>query len=190
MVIPLRAYLGLLAFIALERIFELALSRRNARRAFARGGIESGQRHYRVMTVLHTSFLLSCAVEAMLTDRAAPAWLSMSALTGALAAQALRYWAVSALGDRWNTRVIVLPGAAPVTRGPYRFMRHPNYLAVMLELASVPLIRGLWITAAVFSVANAILLAVRITVEERALGDRYASSFAALPRLIPRLRHG
>jgi methyltransferase len=76
---------------------------------------------------------------------------------------------VIALGDRWNTRVIVTPGAPLVTRGPYRWMRHPNYLAVVIEIAAVPMIRGCWMTAVTFSIANALMLSVRIPIEERAL---------------------
>jgi len=84
----------------------------------------------------------------------------------ALVAQALRYWAIASLGDRWNTRIIVVPGLEPVTRGPYRFLRHPNYVAVVLELAAVPLIHGAWVTAAVFTLGNALLLLVRIRADE------------------------
>jgi methyltransferase len=189
-VIPLRFYLLLLAAIAAERIFELYLTRRNAHRAFARGAIEVGQRHYRVMAALHTAFIASCAIEAMGFPRAMPAAFVWGALGAEAAAQALRYWAVATLGERWNTRVIVTPDAAPVTGGPYRFLRHPNYLAVVIEIAAVPLIGGAIVTAIVFSILNAVLLAVRIHTEERALGARWAEAFGARPRLIPTLGHG
>ncbi len=188
--IPLRFYLLLLATLAAERIYELYLTRRNARRAFARGAIEVGRRHYRVMVALYTAFIASCALEAMLFPRAMPPALIWGALGTEAFAQALRYWAVARLGERWNTRVIVVPGAAPVTGGPYRFLRHPNYLAVVIEIAAVPLIGGAIVTAIVFSILNAILLAVRIHTEERALGPRWAEAFGARPRLIPSLGHG
>jgi methyltransferase len=116
--------------------------------------------------------------------------LALPALAVALGTQGLRYWAVWTLGDRWNTRVIARRGDAPVTRGPYRYLRHPNYLAVVLELAAVPLIQGCWRTALCFSLGNAILLAVRIPAEERALGDLYRSAFEGRPRLIPEVRRG
>lgn len=186
--ISLDAYLALLAVVALERVAELLISRRNARRAFARGAIEVGRAHFRVMVGFHALFLISCAAEPLVFQRAVPPTLTALALLGLIAAQALRYWAIVTLGERWNTRVIVLPGAAPVTDGPYRLMRHPNYLAVVIEIASLPMLRGAWITALVFSLGNAAILAVRIPAEERALGGAYARAFASRARFIP--RHG
>lgn len=178
-------YLGFLALLAVERLFELRLSRRNAAAASARGGVEVGQGHFRVMAVLHTAFLACCALEVFVLGRAFPGALGFVALLAALCAQALRYWAIATLRERWNVRVIVVPGDAPVTSGPYRFVRHPNYAAVVLELLAVPLIHGAFWTAALFSCANAALLAVRIRAEERALGGDWARAFAGLPRLLP-----
>ena len=104
-----------------------------------------------------------------------------------LLATGLRYWAIGTLGRCWNTRIVVVPGAPPVVGGPFRFLRHPNYLAVILEIAFLPLLHGAWITAAVFSLANAALLRVRIAAEERALAEAsgYERAFAGRPRLIP-----
>jgi len=178
-------YFAFLALLALERIGELVLSRRNARRAFARGAVEVGQRHYRVMAVFHTLFLVACAVEPIVWPHAYPAALGAAALAGAVAAQALRYWAIATLGERWNVRIIVLPGAAPVVAGPYRWVRHPNYVAVVLEMLCVPLIHGAFVTALAFSLGNGLLLLVRIRAEEAALGNGYADAFAATPRFIP-----
>ncbi|MDB4967275.1 MAG: hypothetical protein JWN44_2964 [Myxococcales bacterium] len=179
-------YLAFLVLLALERVGELALSRRNAQRAFARGAVEVGQRHYRVMALFHTLFLGACAAEALLRPRGGfPTALVWMAFAGALSAQALRYWAISTLGDRWNVRVIVLPGAAPVVAGPYRWVRHPNYVAVAMEMLFVPLIAGAWITALAFSLGNAALLLVRIRAEEAALGREYVEAFAGTPRFIP-----
>ena len=110
-------------------------------------------------------------------------------VAGAARAQGLRYWAIASLGDRWNTRIIVLPDAAPVTRGPYRFVRHPNYLAVVVEIACLPLIHGAWFTALAFSLGNAALLYVRVRSEEAALGARYATAFAHRPRFVPEVHH-
>ncbi|HEV3110549.1 MAG TPA: isoprenylcysteine carboxylmethyltransferase family protein [Candidatus Binataceae bacterium] len=189
MVISLTAYLALLGALGAERIIELIISARHARWAFAHGATEVGAGHYPAMAAFHTSFILSCAGEAIILGRTFPAILGWIALGGALIAQALRYWAIATLGRHWNTRIIVLPEIAPVASGPYRFMRHPNYLAVVIEMICVPMIYGCWITAIVFSAGNAILLRVRIKAEESALGAPYQETFTSVPRLIPRLRH-
>jgi methyltransferase len=177
------AYLAFLALLALERVGELVLSRRNARRAFARGAVEVGQAHYRFMAAFHTLFLIACAVEA--SQRPFPYRLGWAAFGAALLAQALRYWAISTLGERWNVRVIVLPDATPVVAGPYRFIRHPNYVAVAMEMIFVPLIHGAWLTALLFTLGNGLLMIVRIRAEEAALGTHYKAAFAATPRFIP-----
>ncbi len=189
MVISLLAYLALLGALGTERIAELIISARNARWAFARGATESGTRHYPAMAAFHTLFILSCGAEAIIFGRAFPAVVGWIALGGALCAQGLRYWAVATLGRRWNTRVIVLPNAAPVTSGPYCFMRHPNYLAIVIQMICVPMIYGCWRTTIVFSAGDVIMLRVRIKAEESALGATYLDKFSSLPRLIPRLRH-
>jgi methyltransferase len=180
------AYLGLLALVALERGAELWLSARNARRALARGAVESGRGHYPAMVAVHALFLVACAAEALAFPEP-PSPLALLAVAGALGAQALRWWAVSALGDRWNTRILVVPGEPPVTRGPYRWLRHPNYLAVVLEIACLPLAFGSWRTALAFSILDALWLMVRIPAEERALGPGWAASLGDRPRLVPEL---
>jgi methyltransferase len=172
--------------LVLERLFELWLSRRNAARALARGGVEVGQTHYVVMTAFHTLFLIACALEA----RPFNPVLFFAFLPGALLAMSLRYWAIRTLGDRWNTRVIVVPADEPVTGGPYRYLKHPNYLAVCLELVCVPMMMGAYATAVVFSLGNAVLLWVRIRAEERALGPKWDAAFAGKRRLVPGARHG
>ncbi|MCC7381000.1 MAG: hypothetical protein IT384_04180 [Deltaproteobacteria bacterium] len=163
------AYLVLLGAIAAERMVELALSRRNARRAFARGAIELGRGHFRVMQLLHAGLLIGAGMEVVFLHR--PFTLGLAGVMGLLllAAQTLRYWAIATLGDRWNVRVIVTPGDRVVTAGPYRLLRHPNYLAVVIEGFAIPLIHGAWLTAIVFSLFNGVLLWVRIHCEERAL---------------------
>ena len=177
------AYLCFLALIGIERIFETALSRRHAARALARGGREYGRGHFPFMVALHAAFLASCAVESVW--RRFPRTAGWIALIAAAGAQGLRYWAVSSLGDRWNTRVIVVPGEPPVEKGPYRFLRHPNYLAVVVEVVAIPLVYGCWVTALVFSVANAAMLRVRIRVEESALGAPWERAFARRCRFLP-----
>ncbi len=181
-------YLVFLLLVGIERLFELQLSRRNAALAFQRGAVEYGQRHFRVMSALHTLFLVSCGAEVIALHRPFPGLLGGVALVGAISAQVLRYWAISTLGERWNVRVIVLPDVQPVTTGPYRFVRHPNYVAVVLEILCIPMIHGAWITASVFTVLNAALLFVRIRAEERALGSTYAAAFERRPRFVPTLR--
>jgi methyltransferase len=175
MVTSAALYLGLVALVACERLVELALSRRNARSAFARGGIEHGRAHFPAMAVLHGAFLCSCALEVVLLRRPFPGAVGWAALFAFVLAQALRYWAIGSLGDRWNVRVIVVPGDIPVVRGPYRFIRHPNYLAVVVEILALPLVHGAFLTAAVFSAANAALLRIRIRTEEQALGAAWAT---------------
>jgi methyltransferase len=179
------AYYGLLALVAAERVLELWLSRRNAARAFTRGAIELGREHFVWMRALHVAFLASCAVEPILFERSA--CLAAPMLGLALCAQALRYWAIATLGERWNVRVIVVPGEPVVTEGPYRWLRHPNYAAVVVELFALPLVHGAWLTALTFSALNAWLLRVRIRVEERALADHCAfeARLGDRPRLVP-----
>jgi methyltransferase len=180
-------YLAFLAALGLERLAELRRSARHAAWAFARGGIEVGRRHYRVMQALHGAFLFACAAEVLWLHRPFHAALGLPMLGVALAAQALRHWSIASLGPHWNVRVIVVPGAPVVTRGPYRFLRHPNYAAVVAEGFAVPLVHGAWLTALVFSLANAALLAVRIRCEERALAAHcdYAARFRGARRLVP-----
>jgi methyltransferase len=180
-------YYGFLALLVGERMLELRISARHARLAFERGGVEVGARHFGVMRALHTAFFAGCALEVWALDRPFLPALALPMLGLALAAQALRWWAVISLGPAWNVRVIVVPGAPLVTRGPYRYLRHPNYLAVVLEGIAVPLIHTAWLTASTFSLANAALLAVRIRSEERALarlGDG-AEQLARRPRFLP-----
>jgi methyltransferase len=186
MVISEAVFLGFLGALAAERCVELAISRRNAARAFAHGGFEVGQRHYRVMAAMHTVFFAACASEVLLLERPFPGFLGFVALFAVCLAQVLRYAAIWTLGERWNVRIIVWPAALPVTKGPYRFVRHPNYLAVIIEFVAVPLVHGAYLSAFVFSLCNVWILAVRIREEERALGPGYATAFRERPRFIPR----
>jgi methyltransferase len=167
--VTLARYLGLLAVIGAQRSFELWLSARNTRRAQYHGAIEVGRAHYAPMVAMHALFLPACALAAWRRPSAPPAWLSGTAIVALLLAEGLRVWAIGTLGERWSTRVLRWPGLPPVERGPYRFVRHPNYLAVALELAAIPLVWGSWPVALAFSAANAGLMSVRIPVEERAV---------------------
>jgi methyltransferase len=163
------AYTALVACFALERVVELWVARRNAAASFARGAVEHGRRHYPPMVALHSALLAACVLETWLLDRPFIPRLGYPMLGLALGAQALRWWAIASLGARWNTRVIVLPGEPRVTRGPYRFITHPNYLAVAVEGIALPLVHGAWLTAAVFTALDAVLLSLRIRCENQAL---------------------
>ena len=137
--------------------------------SFERGGVESGFSHYPFMVVLHTGLLVGALVEAYARRPDVPSALAWSMLVVVLLTQALRWWCIATLGRQWNTRVIVVPGLAPVRGGPYALMRHPNYVAVVVEGVALPLVHACWITAVVFTVLNAVLLSVRIRVENAAL---------------------
>jgi len=162
-------FLVLLGLVAVERLVELVVSRRNTARSLARGGREYGAGHYPVMVALHTGLLVGAAAEVLLADRPFVPALGWPMLVLVIAAQALRWWCIATLGGQWSTRVVVVPGLPLVTSGPYRLMRHPNYLAVVVEGFALPLVHSAWLTAAVFSACNLALLRVRVRVEERAL---------------------
>jgi len=187
------AYLVFLALIATQRLSELLLTRRNTRWCLDRGGLEFGSRHFPVMGVLHGAFLLACATEVICLNRPFRSSLAAIMLSLVVIAQGLRYWSVHALGRRWSARVLVLPGVPAVRSGPYEFIRHPNYLAVVLEGVAIPMIHGAWLTAVVFSLLNAILLSVRIRCEESALAAHCpgAAELARQARFLPvRTAHG
>lgn len=162
-------YAVLVLLVAAERLAELAVARRNAAWSRRRGGVEHGRGHYPVMVALHTGLLAGCLAEVYAAGRPFIPVLGWSMAGLVLAAQALRWWCIATLGPRWNTRVIVVPGLPLVTVGPYALMRHPNYLAVVVEGAALPLVHGGWITAGCFTAANLSLLAVRLRCENAAL---------------------
>lgn len=162
-------YALLIAVVACERLAELVIARRNLAWSLERGGVEVGAGHYPVMVVLHTGFLLGCLAEVFLLDRPFLPALGWSMLAIVVAAQVLRWWCITTLGPRWNTRVVVIPGAPRINGGPYRLFSHPNYVAVVAEGIALPLVHTAWITALVFTVLNAALLTRRITTENSAL---------------------
>ena len=153
----------LIAFLVMQRLVELALAQFNTGRLRARGAVEFGAAHYPLVIALHASWLIGL----WMFGRDQPinlSWLIVFALV-----QVGRLWVIASLGRRWTTRVIVLRGAVPVAYGPYRWLKHPNYLIVLLEIAVVPLALGLPVFALVFSIANAALLVYRIRIENEAL---------------------
>ncbi len=162
-------YAVLVGLVVLERLTELVLSRRHAAWALARGGVEYGGGHYLPMVVLHGALLVGCLAEAQLGHREFYPWLGLPMLAVVMLAQGLRWWCILTLGRQWNTRVIVVPGLPLVRRGPYRLLRHPNYVAVVAEGLALPLVHTAWVTAVAFTVLNAWLLTVRIRTENVAL---------------------
>jgi methyltransferase len=172
--LPLSVTLFILLILATgaERIYELVVSNRNAKKAFAIGGVEYGRGHLPAMVLLHTGMLIGVIIEVVVLDRPFLGAIGWVLLALALLCQAARYWVIWALGDQWNTRVIVIPGAKRVRRGPYAvtWLRHPNYWIVAVEGIVLPLVHSGWITAIVFTVLNAVLLlGFRIPTENKAL---------------------
>ena len=170
-------YTILVGLVAVERVVELGLAHRNDIALRAAGAVEEGSAAYPWMVALHTAFPIACLAEVWCLRRP---WIPLLGAVMLLAigcAMGLRAWTVAALGQRWTTRVLVVPGSLPVTTGPYRWLRHPNYLAVAVEVAALPLAHAAWITAVVFSVLNGMLLRERIRVEDAAL-----STWCGVPR--------
>jgi methyltransferase len=165
-------YLLILA-VGIERLVELLVAKRNAQWAFAHGGKEFGHNHYPAMVTIHAGLLAGCIIEVWTLHRPFMGWLGWPMLAVVALSQGLRWWCVTTLRRQWNTLVIVLPNAPLVRRGPYRWLHHPNYVAVVAEGLALPLVHAAWLTAIGFTLANALLLTVRIRVENAALG--YAS---------------
>lgn len=158
-----------LSTLVVQRVLELRLARRNEAWARSRGAVEHGAGHYPLFFLLHGGWLVGWVGEALARGPSLASGWPLPLAAFALA-QVLRYWAIRSLGPRWNTRILVLPGAPRIRRGPYGLFPHPNYVAVCIELAAVPLVFGAWITAAVATVLNAaLLLGVRIPAENEAL---------------------
>ena len=162
-------FVVLVLAVGAERIVELVVSERNRRWSMARGGVESGLGHYPVMVVLHLGLLVGALAEVFLAHRDFHARLGIPMLALVLGAQVLRWWCITTLGRQWCTRIVVVPGLAPVTGGPYRWLRHPNYVAVAVEGLALPLVHGAFFSALVFTVADTMLLRVRISAEDEAL---------------------
>lgn len=163
------AYTWFVLAVAGERLVELVVSKRNLAWAFRHGGQEFGRGHYPAMVLLHFGLLVGCVAEVWIFDRPFLPVLGWTMVAVVLAAQGLRWWCIATLGHRWNTLVVVIPGMPLVDRGPYRWLRHPNYVAVVIEGIALPMVHTAWITAVAFTVLNALLLRVRIRTEEDAL---------------------
>lgn len=160
-----------LGVVVVQRLLELMLAKRNGRYIHSRGGYEIGKEHYKYIVSLHVLFFLSLWSEVFWTNRPLFSWW-WGPFSLFLLAQVGRYWCIRSLGRHWNTRIFVLPGAPPILRGPYRYVRHPNYLIVMLEFIALPLIFSAYLTALLFPLLNFwLLIRVRIPLEEKALYD-------------------
>jgi methyltransferase len=159
----------LVVLVALERLVELAVSKRNLRWSKEHGGVEYGHSHYPYMVALHVFLLVGCLVEVWVWQKPLIPALSIAMLVLVIASQALRWWCIATLGKRWNTLVVIVPGMPRVTGGPYRWLSHPNYVAVVIEGIALPMVGFAWVTALVFTILNIPLLAVRLRVENAAL---------------------
>ncbi|HEY5207866.1 MAG TPA: isoprenylcysteine carboxylmethyltransferase family protein [Stellaceae bacterium] len=166
-----------LILVALQRLGELAYAARNTRALLARGAVEHGRRHYPLIVALHAAWLVSLVV--FVPWHTPPDW---GWLVIFIALQAARLWVVVSLGPHWTTRIIVLPGANRARRGPYRWIRHPNYCVVAAEIAVLPLVFGAWQIALIFTLLNAAMLAWRIHVESGALGGAAPPNAKFRPR--------
>jgi methyltransferase len=164
--------LVIVLLVAAQRLAELVVARRNTAALLERGAVEHGRRHYPLIVLLHTAWLASLPL-VVAADRWPDPWL----LGLYVALQPLRVWTIASLAGRWTTRVLVLPGQPPVRRGPYQWLRHPNYLIVAAEIALLPLAFGAWGHAILFSALNALILRHRIGVENEA----WAGTAASLP---------
>jgi methyltransferase len=180
-------YTALVAAVVVMRLAELALSRRNIARLLDRGAVEVGHSLYPWMVAVHTGFLGACVAEVWLLERSLIPPLAGVMLALLVVAAGIRWWVISTLGERWSTRVVFVPGEPPATGGPFRWLRHPNYLAVIIEFLALPLVHTAWLTAAVFSAANGAVLALRVRTEETALatGSDYLRVMRNRPRFYP-----
>lgn len=164
-----QAFTLLIALVAVERIVELVVSKRNLAWSREHGGVEFSFGHYPFMVSLHTSFLFGALAEMYISKPRFIPTLAWTMLALSLTSQILRWWCVTTLGKRWNTRIVLVPNLPRITAGPYRFLNHPNYVAVVIEGFALPMVGFSWITATIFSALNAPLLYVRIRAENLAL---------------------
>jgi methyltransferase len=183
------AYLGLLVLVALLRIYELRISRTHQKEMIARGGSKVNDPRFRWMVLLHTLVLIGCAVEVVFLHRPFYPWFAAICFVIFLAANAVRWWVIRTLGQHWNVQVMDSTGMGVVTSGPFRYVRHPNYAAVFVEMLALPLMHCAWITAITGSLAHALVLSQRLATEERVLFSdaKYRAAMSGKPRFVPGL---
>ncbi|MBP3952589.1 isoprenylcysteine carboxyl methyltransferase family protein [Bacillus suaedae] len=175
-----------ITIVIAQRMAEVMIANRNAKWIVSQGGYEVGRDHYKYIVMVHSLFFIALLIEVSLSRNTATTW-AIAPLIVFLIAQVGRVWALSSLGRFWNTRIMILPGAKVIAKGPYRFLRHPNYVIVITELAVLPLIFQAYWTAIIFTVINALILSVRIKKEEQALQEvtNYDAIFEKKKRFIP-----
>jgi methyltransferase len=158
------AFIIFISFFILQRLSELFIANRNQKWLLEKGAIEYGKNHYPFIVALHTAFIISLITEFFLRGQPPISW---SFLIIYLAVLSFKFWALSSLGKYWNTKIYRIPGVNPIKKGPYKFLKHPNYMEVVCEIAIIPLIFHLYYTAIIFSILNGIMLWVRISVENK-----------------------
>ncbi|MEH7255579.1 isoprenylcysteine carboxyl methyltransferase family protein [Neobacillus niacini] len=177
-----------ISVIIIQRLIELMIARKNEKWMKEQGALEFGTNHYPFIVLMHSLFFLVLVFEKIAFSRElSPIWPLLAAVF--IFAQLMRVWAISSLGRYWNTKIIVLPNVDVVRKGPYRFIKHPNYLVVSIELLVVPLFYGAYVTACLFTLLNILMLSVRIPAEERALREltEYEGSFEKCNRFLPKM---
>jgi len=180
-------FAALVLAVVAQRLWEVSVSRRHEAALRARGAVEHAAGQMPWMIALHASWLVCMLLEVFVMRRAFHWYVALPALLVFTVGQNLRLWAMHTLGTRWTVKILTLPATPPVVGGPFRYLRHPNYLGVVLEIAALPLLHGAWLTALAFTLANGLLLAFRIRAEERALDvdGQYHVQFADRHRLVP-----
>ncbi|WP_137789005.1 isoprenylcysteine carboxylmethyltransferase family protein [Bacillus sp. E(2018)] len=173
-------------FLIVQRLAEVRIAKSNEKKLLSKGAVEAGNDHYKWMVSMHVAFFVVFFLEVYVFNAQSPSWWIVPFVLF-LMAQVIRVWAISSLGEFWNTKIILLPGANVVAKGPYRFMRHPNYTIVSLELLVMPLIFGAYFTAILFTILNFFMLRVRIPAEEKALMELtdYEKSHGQKQRFFP-----
>jgi methyltransferase len=162
------AFIVFISFFILQRLSELFIARRNEKWLLSQGAIQYGQDHYPFMIALHSLFIVAIIGEFILRGQPPINWLFLILY---LLVLSFKFWALSSLGKYWNTKIYRVPGVYPVKKGPYKFLKHPNYMEVVCEVAIIPLVFHLYYTAIVFSILNAAMLWVRISVENKVWAD-------------------
>lgn len=158
------AFIIFISCLIIQRLSELVIARRNEKWLLSQGAIQYGREHYPFMIALHTLFIVSLIGEYVWRGGTNISWIFLGIFIAVLL---FKFWALSSLGKYWNTKIYRIPGVYPVKRGPYKFLKHPNYMEVVCEIAFIPLVFHLYYTAIVFTILNAVMLYVRITVENK-----------------------
>ncbi|MCY8425062.1 isoprenylcysteine carboxyl methyltransferase family protein [Bacillus vallismortis] len=160
----------LIVILMTQRLAEMAVARQNEQKVKKQGAIEFGESHYPYIIIMHILFFLSFIAEVLMLNKQPSSWW-IGIAAAILSVQAVRYWALCSLGAHWNTKILIIPGAELVKKGPYKWIKHPNYTVVILEILLIPLLYRAYVTMCLFSIFNAVLLTVRIRAEDKALED-------------------